>query len=172
MKKIVLVVASDGFQPIEYNTPKKILEAAKIQVITASDAAGQAQAKDGSTTPVDVTLEALEIKDYDGVFFVGGSGALICLDNQHSHRIIKDALAQKKLLGGICVATRILARAGVLTGKKATGWDGDGGLEDVYNEHHVIYIKEPVVIDGTIITAVGPDAAETFGNAIVAALGD
>jgi ribosome-associated protein len=38
--KILLVVAHEGYQPIEYGTPKKILEDAGYTVVTASRAGG------------------------------------------------------------------------------------------------------------------------------------
>jgi protease I len=166
-KKVLFVVAHEGYQQIEYGEPKKLLETAGIKVITASNAPGFAIAKDGSTTAVDVLIKNVNVADYDGIFFIGGPGALEHLDNQDSYILIKAIAGTKKPLGAICISTRILAKAGVLTQRKATGWDGDHKLAELFKEYDVEYVKQGVVIDGHIITAVGPHAALEFGKAII-----
>ena len=44
MKKVLLIIASDGFQPVEYWTTKKVLEDAGMEVATGGDKAGAAKA--------------------------------------------------------------------------------------------------------------------------------
>jgi len=169
-KKILFVVAYEGYQQVEYLVPKTILEDSSFQVITASNMQGTAIAKDGSTTTVDLLTKEVNVADYDAIFFIGGPGALEHLDNEESYNIIRHVQAAQKPFGAICVSTRILAHAGVLQGKSATGWDGDDLLGGIYQQHGVNYIKEDVVTDGLIVTAVGPKVAQEFGEAIVALL--
>lgn len=164
--KIILVVAHEGYQPTEYEEPKKLLTTAGFDVLTASNKPGAAIAKDGSTTPVDYVLNAIKGDNYDGIFFIGGPGTLENLDNETSYSIIRAAAHAHKPLGAICIATRILAHAGCLTGVKATGWNDDHALEPLYKEYDVIYTPEKVVVDKNIITATGPSAAKEFGHAI------
>lgn len=167
-KKVLLIVAHDGYQPTEYAIPKKTLEQAGFHVITASNKPGTASAKDKTTTKVDVVLTDLNIADYDGIFFIGGPGALDNLDHEISYDIINQAFRQEKILGAICLSTRILAAAGVLTAHAATGWDGDGKLADIYREYEVFYLPDQkVVTQGNIITASGPEAAQDFADQIV-----
>lgn len=167
VKKVAFVIAFDGFQPVEYHQPKKILEDADIQVVTASTNSGTALAADGSPAHVQVLLSGLIIEEYLGIFFIGGPGAIESLDNPASYKIIQHAYKTKKLVGAICISTRILASAGILNGKRATGWNGDNKLESIYNHYNVTYVPDDVVIDETIITAVGPSAAAQFGETIV-----
>lgn len=166
-KKIVLVVAHEGYQHIEYNTPKKLATAAGITVVTASNLPGAAIGKDGSTTNVDILVKDIIATDYDGIFFIGGPGAIEHLDNKESYKVIKQTVAAHKALGSICISSRILAKASVLTGKRATGWDGDNELSAIYQRHGIKYVREPVIVDGNIITAVDPSSAEEFGKQIV-----
>lgn len=170
MKNVVLVVAFDGFQQMEYAHTKAKIEAAGFTVITASTKKGAAVAKDGSTAAVDILIQDIDPQKYAGIFFIGGPGALDDLDNDQSYQLIQKSAALHKPLGAICISTRILAHAGILEGKKATGWNGDNQLPAIYKEHNVIYTQEPVTVDGTIITAVGPDQAHDFGKAIVTLL--
>lgn len=165
---VLLVIASNEFQPIEYNTPKQLLLDADFIVVTASDKPGTATAKDGSTAHVDITLDKVLVSNYAGVFFIGGSGALEHLDNSTSYKIIQDAFYQHKPVGAICIATRILAKAGILDGKYATGWNEDGLLEGILAENRATYLPtEKVVVEPNVITASDPSAAEEFGKRII-----
>lgn len=167
MITIVLVVAHVGFQPLEYSIPKKILTQAGFNVITASTQPGTAQSSTGTLVKVDTTLDALSINDFDGIYFVGGPGALTDLDNSLSYTLLQATAAAHKPYGAICIAPRILAHAGILKNKKATGWDDDGELTGIFKRHHITYVHKPVVVDDIVITASGPAAAEEFGNQIV-----
>lgn len=169
-QKVLFVVAHEGYQPTEYAEPKKILEDAGFTIITASNKPGSATDKDGGSTNVDIVLDEVDAKDYDGIFFIGGPGAMEHLDNKESYRIIKQAAEKHLPMGAICVAPRILAKAGALTRKRATGWDGDGELAQLYQDYDVIYLAEPVVVEENIVTATGPAAAKTFGQEIMAVL--
>ena len=165
--KILLIVAHEGYQPIEYNETKKILEDAGFIITTASDKSGTATDSEGGKTPVNLTLSQVKVADYDGIFFIGGPGALEHLDTKESYRIIKEVSQKYLPFGAICIATRILAKANALTRKRATGWNGDNELEKFYESYDVIYLPEPVVVTDNIITATGPAAAKIFGQEII-----
>ena len=167
---VLLVIAHEGFQPIEYAEPKKILEDAGFQVVTASNKAGKATDKDGKQVDVDITLDNVDVNNYDGIFFIGGPGSLENLDNEQSYAILKKASEKHLPLGAICAATRILAKAGALTRKKATGWNGDHKLEEIYETYNVQYLPEPVVVESNVVTATDPKAAKVFGQEIVSLL--
>lgn len=162
-KKIALVIAHEGFQPVEYSVPKEMLEDAGYHVVTVSNKSGNAHAEDGSFAKVDVVLDRLDPLNYDAIVFIGGPGALEYLDNDLSYSVIQKAVMAEKLVGAICSATRILAKAGALSAKTATGWDGDKKLKKIFDDHAVIYDDEAgVVTDGRVVTAEGPSHAEEF----------
>lgn len=166
--KIAFIVAHEGFQPIEYAVPKKILEDAGFTIITVSNKAGTAKASDGSTeVEVQKTIAEVSPRNYDGIFIIGGPGALENLDNENTYKLMKEANKRLLPIGAICASTRILAKAGILTRKRATGWNGDGELQKVYETYDVKYLAQPVVVEENIITADGPEAAETFGQEII-----
>ena len=167
MKKALLVIAHEGYQQIEYNVPKALFLQAGFHVITASNKGGVALAKDGSTTPVDQTLSEVVVADYDAIVFIGGPGALEHLDIQESYTIIQEAVADGIVLGAICIAPRILAKAKVLDTRRATGWNGDKQLKDMFFIYGVEYVADEVVVDGLIVTATGPQAAHEFAQAII-----
>ncbi len=170
MKKVLLVIASQNFQPVEYEVTRRVLEDADIEVLAASDEPGDAVATNDTATRVDVVLKDVDAQKYDGIFFIGGGGALEHLDTQESNRVLNEAMVHQVPYGAICISPRILAKAHVLIGKKATGWDLDNELADIFAQNNVQYVRESVVVDGNVITANGPQAAEEFGRKIVEVL--
>jgi protease I len=164
---IIMIIASEGYQPVEFSIPKKILEQAGFMVTIASDKPGTAVAADKSTTHVDISVNNIIVDHYAAVVLVGGPGALEHLDNETTYSILKAAHQVKKIIAAICISPRILAAAGILKGKRATGWDDDNLLADIFKQHGVTYEQRPVVVDGSIITATGPKSAQEFGTKLV-----
>lgn len=153
---------------MEYFEPKKILENAGVEVITGSDKKGKVIAsRTQEIAQSDIILEEIKPSDYDGIFLVGGQGAVEYLDNEKTYKIFREIAKSNKLWGAICISPRILAHAGVLVGKKATGWDGDEELEKIFKNAGAEYIREEVVVDDKLITATGPNVASAWGEAIL-----
>ena len=172
IKKAVIIIAFKEFRDEEYFIPKKILESKGIKITTASTSKGVAIGKLGGDADVDIILEDLKVSDYDAVIFSGGPGAVELLENKECHRISKEALKENKVLAAICSGPAILAKAGVLKGKKATVWGiaMDKSLIKILNDEGAIYKEEPVVINDNLITANGPSSAEEFSKEILKAL--
>lgn len=168
-KKIAMIIAFRGFRDEEYFIPKGILEAAGAKVITVSSSLGKAIGKLGGETEVDVLLKDFNSMDYETVLFIGGPGAAKYIDDQSVHQIIRETIENNKVLGAICIAPAILARAGVLGGKKATVWSSvmDKSAVKILKQEKAIYQEESVVVDGKIITASGPSAAKEFAEAVI-----
>lgn len=171
-KKVALIISFRDFRDKEYFLPKEILENFGVRVITVSNKEGIAIGADGGETKVDLVLEDLKVEEFDGIFFIGGPGALKNLDNETSYRIAREAVEKGKTVGAICISPTILAKAGVLKGKRATVWTSplDKTGEKALKENGAEFLKEDVVVDGRIITASGPEAAKVFGEKIVEAL--
>lgn len=166
-KKILLIIASRDFQQIEYSGTREELEAAGLEVVVGSDKFGEAIGKDGVTkVNVDVAIQDINISDYNGIFLIGGPGALEYLDNEKVYDLLTRFRDTGKQFGAICISTRILAHAGLLKDKKATGWNGDGQLPHILNESGAFYTGTPVFTDGDIVTGEDPEAAHLFGKEI------
>lgn len=167
MKKIAMFIAFHGFRDEEYTEPKKILETAGHKVVTVSTAKGEARGKFRVTAQVDKTVDEINAADYDALTLVGGPGALEYLDTPKVYAVFKKAMELGKLVGAICISPVILARAGLLKGKKAACWP-DGGAE--VEKSGGKYTGAEVEIDGKLITASGPLPAKKYGQALTEAL--
>ncbi|MBN1444886.1 MAG: DJ-1/PfpI family protein [Candidatus Omnitrophica bacterium] len=165
---VLMVIAQNGFRDEEYFKPKDLLEFAGCIVKTASVQTGAARGKMGGTAKVDVSLSEVKVEDYAAVVFVGGPGAADYIDDETALNLAREADKKGRIVGAICIAPAILARAGILKGKKATVFPSDRGI---LIEGKANYVDMPVVVDGRIITASGPDAAHEFGKTLVKALG-
>jgi protease I len=167
-KKVVMIVAFRDFRDVEYFVPKSILEKRGIEVKTASNKKGVALGADGGEAEVDFLVSDIKVEDFDAIIFVGGPGCLKNLDNPTSYRVCKEAVLKDKILAAICISPTILAKSGVLSSKKATVWSSalDKSPIQVLRENGAEYLEEKVVVDGKVITASGPEAAEEFGKAI------
>jgi len=171
-KEIAMIIAFRDFRDAEYFVPRDILEEAGAKIITVSTKLGTAIGADGGDVEVDILAQDLNPADFDGIVFIGGPGCLQYLDNENSYRIVKETVEQNKVLGSICISPMILAKAGVLSGKRATVWSSpmDRGPIRILEEGEAIYQADPVVVDGKLITGNGPAAAKEFGESLIEAL--
>ena len=171
-KRIVMITAFKDFRDEEYFVPREILEAAGAEIKTASNQKGTAIGADGGEVEVDLLVSEVNSAEFNAVVFIGGPGCLENLDNEDSYKVAKETVSQNKVLAAICISSTILAKAGVLQGKKATVWSSimDKSAVKILKEKGAIYQDTPVVVDGKIITGSGPAAAKEFGEAIIKAL--
>ncbi len=171
-KKIAMVIAFRDFRDAEYFIPKEILETAGAEIKTVSNKMGTAIGADGGDVEADLLVKDLEPAEFCAIVFIGGPGCLKHLDNEDSYIVVKETVAQGKVLASICISPVILAKAGVLKGKRATVWSSpmDRSPVKTLEEGGAIYQDQPVVADGKIITGSGPSAAKEFGETIIRVL--
>jgi len=169
MRKAVMIIAQENFRDEELLEPKKVLEEAGIDVKIASLSKQVARGMLGAKVIPDMTLQDIDVQEFDAIIFIGGSGSSIYWDDPSAHKIAQQALSSNKILAAICIAPVTLARAGLLKDKKATVWSSEAGR---LKQGGAIYTAKDVEKDGNIITASGPDVASEFGNQIVKALSE
>lgn len=162
-----MVVAPRDFRDQEYSEPRKIFEEAGAKVQVASIQSGVAVGAEGTQVNIDLTVGQAEPEKFDAVVFVGGPGMIQIINDESLQVLAKKFYGEGKITAAICAASAILAQAGILEGKTATGWSG---VRETIEEGGASFSSEAVVADGKIITAEGPAAAREFGEEIVKAL--
>jgi len=166
-KTILMIIGSSDFRDEELLEPKSIFEQEKAKVIIASTTLSEVTGMLGAKIKPDIHLKNIKVKNYDAIIFVGGYGAEEYLSDSLAHKIAKECIKQKKILGAICMGPAVLANAGVLKGKKATC---ASFTRYSNNSSEVIDTGKDVERDGNIITAIGPYAATAFGEKILEVL--
>ncbi len=164
--KALFLIAKQGFRDEELFDTKQILETAGIETTVASTQPGTAQGSQGGTAEIDLTIQDAHAEDYDILILVGGPGATALANYSEVIALVQKFQELDKKLAAICIAPYILAKAGVLTDKKATTFPAEPALSE-FAAKNVTHIQEPVVQDGNIITADGPQSAKDFGQKIV-----
>jgi protease I len=167
--KVLLIIAQSGFQDVEYNTTRKVLEDNGVYVEVASITTETATGKYGMTLQPDLAVKDVNLSRFNMIALIGGPGAPELAEYSEVMELLEQANNQEMYIGAICIAPTILAKAGILEKKKATVWSSMLNKESIriLEENGATYVDEPVVKDGRIITANGPDAAEEFGKGIV-----
>jgi protease I len=166
--EVLMVIAPEQFRDEEYERPKEVLEARGARIVTASVAPGPCRGKLGMIAQADVAVFDVDPSGYDAVVFVGGGGSSVFFDDLDAHRIAKATFEAGDILGAICIAPSTLAHAGLLEGRRATAFPSQ---EQDLEAHGAKYTGTPVEVDGTIITASGPEPATAFGEALADAMG-
>lgn len=167
VEKVLFVIAPVNFRDEEFQEPREVLENAGFQVVTASKGVQVAKGMLGATAKIDQDLSQVNVGDFVAVVFVGGSGASVYFNDPDALNLAREAVQQSRAVGAICIAPSILANAGVLQGKDATCFSSEAGNLQAKGAN---YTGQPVSVDGKIVTANGPGAAEEFGQKILEVL--
>lgn len=169
MATVLMIIAPDQFRDEELHVPQTYLKQQGHTVEVISTKAGEATGMLGATEPISTTIDDIrpeDIHEYDAVIVVGGMGAIEHLwPNAKLIQLLQAASQNNSVIGGICLSGAVPAKAGLLNGKKGTVWETPESLA-ILKENGAIYTGEPCTVDGNIITANGPEAAEAFAKAI------
>jgi 4-methyl-5(b-hydroxyethyl)-thiazole monophosphate biosynthesis len=159
----VLVPLAQGCEEIEAVTIIDILRRAGIEVVAAGLAAGPVKASRGVMLMPDATLDDVLTQDFDLIALPGGMPGMTHLKNDpRVLGLLKTMAEQGKYTTAICASPAVLAKAGLLAGKRATSYPGfldnapGVGLDD-----------SPVVRDGKVVTSRGPGTAMDFALELV-----
>ena len=164
----VLVPLAPGCEELEAVTVIDLLRRAGIEVVSAGLEPGPVRASRGVTLVPDAELDTVLAEDFDMIVLPGGLPGADHLDEDPRVRALLRRLADAgRYTAAICAAPRVLANAGLLDGKSATGYPGH--LEKL-GLSQVRLSPEPVVSDGRVITSRGPGTAMDFALALIEAL--
>jgi protease I len=165
-KKVIMIIAPENFRDEEYFHTRESLEKGGIDVTVASTQKTAISSIEKKQVEVDLLLNDVTV-DYDGIVFIGGSGARVYFENEKALSLAREYNEAGKIVSAICIAPMILAHAGILENKKVTVCEGSGNeIKDLGAN----YTADEIAIDGKIITGNGPKASYKFGEAVANAL--
>ena len=166
-KKVVLL-AENHYQELELWVPYYRLKEEGAEVVVVGTGSSRTYTSKLGY-PVDVNKEAKEIdmSKYDGVVIPGGYAPDLMRRYPEMVRIVKEAHQKGKVIAAICHAGWMLASAGIVKGKKVTGFMA---IKDDLINAGANYVDEEVVTDGNLITSRKPDDLPAFCREIIAAL--
>ncbi|MCX6774464.1 MAG: DJ-1/PfpI family protein [DPANN group archaeon] len=170
--RVLMIIAQKGFRDEELFETRTELEKEGIEVDVASITTDNALSMFERNVKPDLAVRYAKIDDYDALVLVGGSGAPVLANHKEVIDLIKAAQEKGKLIAAICVAPAVLAKAGILKGKRATVWSSPANRNfvKVIEDEGAKYSTDKIVHDKNLITAFGPDQSKEFGKAIAAKL--
>lgn len=166
MSKVAVFFAT-GHEEIEALTVVDLLRRAGIETNMISITGElEVTGSHNITIQMDKLFEEENYDEYDIVVLPGGMPGTKNLEAYEPlMNLLKDRVAQNKMIAAICAAPTVFGHAGFLKGKKACCYpdmeDGLLGAEVSYNE---------VEVDGNVITSRGMGTAIPFGLKLVSLL--
>lgn len=153
MKKIIALIGED-FEDLELSYPVLRLREAGCEVTLVGEEANHVyHGKYGVPWTSDAAFGDINPDDYDGILVPGGWAP----DKLRRFPIVLDMVrsmdAAKKPIGEICHAGWVLISAGILKGKTVTSTPG---IRDDMTNAGAVWVDEPSVVDGHIISARRP----------------
>jgi len=164
--KVLFIIAQNNFRDEELVRPKAILEKAGYKCDVASLSTAFATGMLGKVVKPDIAVREVDVADYELFVVVGGSGSPELAKNSEVITLLAAADDSGKKLAAICLGSVVLAKAGVLSGNKATVFKTKDSLAAL-QQGGATYVEQSVVTDFNLVTANGPEAADAFGNELV-----
>jgi cyclohexyl-isocyanide hydratase len=129
---------------------------------TVGTVEGPIKCAHGLTVLPDEPLDKLS--EYDVIVIPGGPGTFEVIKNEVLLNQVRRAYENGRLVCSVCTGAFILAKAGILRGKKATTYYTE---IDKLSSYGAIPVKERVVVQDNIITGAGVSASLDVGLKIV-----
>jgi 4-methyl-5(b-hydroxyethyl)-thiazole monophosphate biosynthesis len=162
----VVVPLAEGFEEIEFTTIVDILRRAGIEVTVAGLKEGTIEGGHGIRVTPDTLIDKVSADDFDVIVLPGGNPGYINLgESEKVLELVREMHDKNKHVTAICASPSVLAKAGVIQGKRATIFPG---MEDTLTGTQ--HSEERVVVDGRIITSQGPGTAIEFAIKLVEVL--
>jgi len=155
---ILLILPAQDFNEQEYLIISNSLIKAKKRVFIASDSNSLCIGSENLKVKNDIILYNVHEENFNGIIFVGGKGVRNYWNNKLLHSIAQKFNKSGKIIGAICSAPIILARAGVINKTAVCYPDDRKELE----KEGIEYKDEALVIDKNVITGRDPASAPEF----------
>lgn len=171
MSKKIAVLLANGFEEGEALFVVDIMRRAGFDCDLVSIKEDMVEGSHGIIVKADERIENVEKDSYDMVILPGGlPGADNLRDCKEVIKWVQIFINNSsKFVAAICAAPQVLAKAGVIKGKKVTSYPSDNYREILKDAHYID--DELVVVDGNIITSKGPATTMPFAYKLVELLG-
>lgn len=169
MSKKIAILATNGFEESELQSPKEYLEQQGWTAHIVSPESGTIKSwaeKDwGKEYPVDRPLDQASASDYDALVLPGG---VINPDqlrtNDRALSFVKDFFIQNKPVAAICHGPQLLINAEVVNGRNMTSVNSIS--KDLINAG-AHWVDREVVVDNGLVTSRTPKDLPAFNAKMV-----
>ena len=169
--KTIAIIATDGFEQVELDEPKKYLEGEGAEIHVIALKSGSIKGWDGpdknwgNKVNVDKVITEARPADYDALVLPGGQmNPDVLRTNKDVVAFVKEFAGSGKVLAAICHAPWTLIEADVVRGKRVTSWPS---LHTDLRNAGAHWEDAEVVTDHGLITSRKPEDLPAFNKKIV-----
>jgi protease I len=162
-----LVLSTNGFEESELLVPYYRLLEEGLQVEIASPRGGAIAGKHGYPVSSGLALDTAKAEDFDLLVVPGGKAPQALLAQAAALELVRRFGAAGKPVAAICHGPQLLAAAGLLKGRRATGHASIAGELRAAGAR---YEDGEVVVDGNLVTSRTPADLPAFLRALLALL--
>jgi protease I len=165
--KKVAILAEKDYEDLELWYPKlRLIEAgAEVTIVGAGEKTYES--KHGYPVETDARIDAVNAEDFDAVIIPGGYAPDHMRRYPKMVKFVRRAYELHKIVAAICHAGWMLASAGIIEGKRVTGFFS---IKDDLQHAGGIYEDSAMVRDGNLITSRTPKDLPEFCREILLAL--
>jgi protease I len=163
--KKVAMLAADGVEKVEFETPRAQLTENGAEVLLLSLKTGDIQARNHDLEPagtirVDQAVSEASVDEFDALVLPGGTvnPDKLRLDDA-AVAFVRDFVNSGKPVAAVCHGPWTLVEAGVVAGRTMTSYPSI--RTDLKNAGAEV-VDEEVVVDGNLITSRSPDDLPAF----------
>ncbi|TBH17598.1 type 1 glutamine amidotransferase domain-containing protein [Thermus thermamylovorans] len=161
MERIGILLA-DLFDEREFLYPYYRVQEAGYRPLVIGPEAREYRAKSGFAWKAD--LSAKEAPELGGLLIPGGFAPDYLRRSPEVLSLVRRVAGEGKPLGAICHAGWVLISAGLVRGRRVTGFRS---IRDDLTNAGGLYREEGVVVDGNLVTAQGPQDLPGFMRAFL-----
>jgi protease I len=156
----VAILTSEEFNDFEVKIPWRFLRTRGAEVTVIGDVVGEVNAHRGDRTiTVEKKTQDVSYEDFDMLIIPGGYAPGNLRSDRDAVAFTREFVESGKPVAAICHGPELLVEAGVLDGRRVTSI---GGISDQLVDAGGIYVNEPIVIDGNLVTSRWPNDLPDF----------
>src|SRR5580765_5204116 len=164
MQKTLLAFTDDIYEDLELWYPKLRLEEAGYTMRVAAPEIKTYAGKHGYPVKADALINETNSRDFSGLLIPGGFMPDKLRRDARVLALTREFFQQGKLVAFICHGGWIPISARILKGRRATG---SLGIRDDLENAGALWVDEPVVVDGNLVSSRTPKDLAPFAKAMV-----
>lgn len=167
--KRIAILAEDNFEDSELTEPLRVMKDARARVLVVGSGSmkGYTGMIGSAQITVDTTADKVDASQLDATIIPGGYAP----DKMRLHKpmvdLVREAHAKGKMIAAVFHGPQLLISADIVQGRRVTSWPSVA--VDLRNAG-AIWVDEPMVRDGNIITSRKLSDLPKFNKAIIEAL--
>jgi len=167
--KRIAILAEEHFEDSELTEPLRAMKdaGARVLIVGSGSKKSYRGKRSLAEVTVDTTADKVEASQFDAIIVPGGYAPDKMRLHQPMVDLVREAHAEGKIIAAICHGPQLLISADIVKGRRVTSWPSVA--VDLKNAG-AIWVDEPTVRDGNIITARKPADLPKFNKAIIEAL--